>query len=145
VYLRQLPFAAQKRRRRDRQVRVVERLEAREVAGSELVDALGGGELLEAVLPEIAETVGAGMAAGVAETSTWAPCPAAAMRAARCTSNATYLSSAIRGVPVCTPTRTCVGPSARRSVNVAAASRAPCALGNATKKASPAVSTSTPP
>ena len=45
---------------------------------------------------------------------------------------------------VCRPTRTWIGPEARVSRTAAAAEIAPGAVGNAKKKASPCVSTSTP-
>ncbi len=53
--LAQLPVAPEERRRRYGQVRLVERLQRREVVRSELVDAFRGGEVLEAVLAQIAQ------------------------------------------------------------------------------------------
>ena len=88
---------------------------------------------------------GPSSAAVAAETSTCPPCPAAAIRAARCTSTPTYPSSSACGVPVWTPIRTRIGPCTRSSIASAAAASAPGAVGNATKNASPCVSTSTPP
>jgi hypothetical protein len=77
--------------------------------------------------------------------STCPPCPAAAIRAARCTSRPTYPSSVTSAVPVCSPIRTRIGPAASACVASAAHASAPRAVGNATKNASPWVSTSTPP
>lgn len=77
--------------------------------------------------------------------STCPPCPAAAIRAARCTSRPTYPSSVTSAVPVCSPIRTRIGPAASTCVASAAHASAPRAVGNATKNASPCVSTSTPP
>ena len=51
----QLALPAHERARRDRQVRRVERAERREVARAELVEALGAGEVLQAVLAEVAD------------------------------------------------------------------------------------------
>jgi hypothetical protein len=48
------PLAAEERPRRDREIGSTERPEGWEVAASELVDALGGKEVLEAVLTEVA-------------------------------------------------------------------------------------------
>ncbi len=48
-------------------------------------------------------------------------------------------------MPVWMPTRTRIGPERRASVIARAAASAPGAVGKATKKASPWVSTSTPP
>jgi hypothetical protein len=81
-------------------------------------------------------------AAVAVETSTCPPCPAVATRAARCTSAPTYPSSLSSGVPVWMPIRT---ESSSFCCASRAASSAPGAVGNATKKASPCVSTSTPP
>ena len=52
--LGELQLTAQERRGRDRQVRLVEALQRREVGVSELVDAFGRGEVLEAVYAEVA-------------------------------------------------------------------------------------------
>ena len=54
----ELVLAAEKRRRRDRQVRPVERLQRRKLVFTELVDPLGSAEILEPVLAEIAELGG---------------------------------------------------------------------------------------
>ena len=59
------------------------------LALAELEDALGRRQVLEAVLPEIDEPVAPTSAAVDALTTTWPPCAAAAIRAARCTSNPT--------------------------------------------------------
>ena len=56
-HLLELALAAQEAGCRDGQVRAVEALQGREVAVFELVHALGGGEVLEAVLAEVAEGV----------------------------------------------------------------------------------------
>ena len=53
--LDELALPAEEGRRRNRQVRPEERLERRELAVSELVDALGRGEILEPVLAEVGE------------------------------------------------------------------------------------------
>jgi hypothetical protein len=53
--LGQLPLAPEERPRCDREVRPSERSERWEVASAELVDALGGKEVLEAVLTEVAK------------------------------------------------------------------------------------------
>jgi hypothetical protein len=50
-----------------------------------------------------------------------------------------------RSQPVCSPTRTWIGPEVRLAVMVSAAASAPEAVGKAKKKASPCVSTSKPP
>ena len=56
-HLAQLALAAQEGRRRDRQIRLVETLEWREVVVSELVDALGRRHVFQAVLAEVAQLV----------------------------------------------------------------------------------------
>jgi hypothetical protein len=53
--LRQLLLAAEQRPRRDGEVRPSQRLERREVAAAQLVDALGCEEVLEPVLPEVVQ------------------------------------------------------------------------------------------
>jgi hypothetical protein len=53
----QLALAAEERRRRDRQVRLVERLQPRELTLAELPDPLRGAQVLEPVLPEVAEAL----------------------------------------------------------------------------------------
>jgi hypothetical protein len=50
-------LATQERRCRNGQIRLMERRERREVVVAELVDALGGGQVLEPVLAEVAEAV----------------------------------------------------------------------------------------
>jgi hypothetical protein len=89
-------------------------------------------------------------AAAVPDTKTWPPYPAAATRAARCTSRPTRPAAVFSASPVCTPirTRTC-SPAGQ-----ACAARARCicitaamhAVGeeNTAKNASPWVSTSLP-
>ena len=56
-HLAQLALAAQEGRGRDRQIRLVETLEWREVVFSELVDALGRRQVLQPVLAEVAQLV----------------------------------------------------------------------------------------
>ncbi len=51
----ELCLSSEKRRRRDGKVRPVEAVQCRECLFSELVDALGGGEVLQAVLAEVRE------------------------------------------------------------------------------------------
>ncbi len=70
----QLAVAAEERRRGDRQVRAVEGLQRRELAVPQLVDPLGGGEVLEPVLAEIAH-VRAGEIAGRGGEEHLAPVP----------------------------------------------------------------------
>src|SRR5262249_19721429 len=53
--LGELSVAAKERRRWYGQIRSVERLERWKVSGSELGNALGSGQILESVLPQIAE------------------------------------------------------------------------------------------
>src|SRR5262249_60181061 len=54
---RKLVLAAEERRRRDGQIRLVERLQRWVVAGAELEDPLRRGEVLEAVLAEVPHPV----------------------------------------------------------------------------------------
>ena len=58
-----LLLAAEKRRRGNRQVRLVERLQRREVIGPELEDALGRAQVFQPVQAEIAH-IGAGEVGG---------------------------------------------------------------------------------
>ena len=58
AHLPQLLFAPQERRRRDRQIRLVEALERRKSRVSELVDTFGRGQVLKPVRAEVAQPVG---------------------------------------------------------------------------------------
>ena len=82
----ELAAAAEKRRRRDGEVRLVERLQAREIGVAELVEALRRREVLEPMLAEVAKGVPATRSHVACDRRTCPPCPAAAMRAARWTS-----------------------------------------------------------
>jgi len=84
--LSELALPAEERRRGHGQVGAVERLEGRKLALAELVHALGGGEVLERCSPRSLRPSLPVKAAVEAETSTCPPWPAAAMRAARCSS-----------------------------------------------------------
>src|SRR5215203_1816787 len=142
--LGELRFSSKKRCRRNWEVGPIQALEPRKLPFSEMVDALGRRQVLQAVLPRSLRSSSISCAVDE-ETRTCPPWPAAAMRAARCTSGPTYPSSARSGVPVCTPTRTWTLLSASASVSAYAAALAPGAVGKAKKNASPWVSTSTPP
>ena len=90
-------------------------------------------------------------AADASDTSTWPPCPAAATRAARCTSRPTRPAAVCDASPLWTPirTRTCSPPGhpwARRAccIWITAATHA-AGEENTAKNASPCVSTSRPP
>ena len=83
----QLALAAEERRRRDGKVRLVQRLQRREVAVAELEQALRRREVLEPVLAEVAHGRRRRRGrASPATASTCPPWPAAAIRAARWTS-----------------------------------------------------------
>ena len=88
-HLRQLPPPADERARRPRQVRIRDRLERRKAPLPELEDRDRLGNVLEPMLTQIDQSVGARLSAAAADTTTWPPCAAAAIRAARCTSNPT--------------------------------------------------------
>ena len=87
AHLGELPLAAEEGRRRHRQVRPVQAPKRRELAVAELVEPLGRAQVLESVLAEVADGASASTSVAVeAEITTWPPCAAAAIRAARCTS-----------------------------------------------------------
>jgi hypothetical protein len=133
----ELSLASKEGRRGDRKVGAVQRLQGREVARSELGDALGSGQILEPVFAEVSQLE-------LDERSRRAgdehlPAVAGSGDAGRSVDVATdvALLSVRSGAPVCKPTRTCKGPEARVSVKAEAAASAPEAVGKAKKKASP--------
>ena len=84
--LAELLYAPEERRRRDREVRPVERLERRKAFVAELPDPFRGSQVFQAVLAEISQPVRVDLRTRGGESSTWPPWPAAAIRAARWTS-----------------------------------------------------------
>ena len=88
--LLELPLAADERNRDDRQVGRVERPEWRELALTELEEALGADQVLKRCSPR--SRIGASASRRrrvVPETTIWPPCAEAAIRAARWTSKPT--------------------------------------------------------
>ena len=87
-----LPFAADERARRPRQVRVRDRLQRREALGAELEDRDRPVEVLQAVLAEVERRPSLERpptGASPRESSTWPPWPAAPILAPRWTSSPT--------------------------------------------------------
>jgi hypothetical protein len=83
AHLGELPLAAEKGRRRHRQVRPVQAPKRRELAVAELVEPFGRAQVLESVVAESRTQPGPTSVAVEAEITTWPPCAAAAIRAAR--------------------------------------------------------------
>ncbi len=113
--LRELALAADERRRRHREIRAVERLQDGEVACTQLVDALGGPEVLEAVLAEIGAARPRPSERRRRGDEHLAPV-AGGGDAGRAVDVAADVALRRRasGVPVCRPIRTWIGPACQR-------------------------------
>ena len=111
-HLVELALAAEELGRRDREVGAVQRPRLRELARPELEQPLRRGEVLEAVLAQVADLEGLVEQVAGRRARRRLPAVAAAMiRAARWTSIPTYLGGSRIGSPVWTPARTPDGPS----------------------------------
>ena len=146
AHLGQLVLTTEERRRRNRQVRPVETLQRREVLVAELVDPLGRGEVLEPVLAEVPQPVGAEQRSRGRrdEHLPAVSCRRDPRRAVHVDADVPLLGHVRRARMDAHP-----HPDRARGQSLAARGSgrrsAPGAVGNATKKASPCVSTSTPP
>jgi hypothetical protein len=141
----ELGFSSQEGGGRHRQIRPVEALERRKLDTAELVDALGRGEVLQSMLAEVAQAVGAHEHGRRRRHEHLPTMPSGGD--ARCPVNVATDISLLRqerrpGVQADAHGDRAGG---RASLNADAASIAPGAVGKAKKKASPWVSTSTPP
>ena len=142
--LPELALAAEEGGGRNRKVRPIEALQGGELSVAELEDALRGTEILEPVLAEVGE-LGVDKRRGSRRDKHLAAvarggdtsCPVDVV------ADVTLLSDERRS-RMDSDADTYRPVAARRSVKSEAAARAPGAVGNAKKKASPCVSTSTP-
>jgi hypothetical protein len=133
------------RRGLDGQVRLVEGIERREVLVAELIEPLGRREVVEPVEAQVAQAVRTDQVARRLRDQDLAAvtCGGDTRCAMDIDSDITLVGP--RGLARCSPMRTRIGPLPSSSRAAAAAARASVAVGNATKNASPCVSTSKPP
>ena len=143
--LLELGVPAHEGARRTRQVGVRDRLERREAPRSQLEDRHRIRDVLQTMLSQVHELDidDRGRCLGENDLAAVARRRRRERRSGRRRRRSPRRQGA--GVPVCSPTRTLIGPATSISVKAEAASSAPGAVGNAKKKASPCVSTSTPP
>ena len=143
--LGQLPFATNERCRRDREIRSIERLQRRERGISELINPLRRSQILQPVLAKVAQPISADEIARRLRDQ-----DLTAMTGGRDARRPVDVDAHIpllgeQRLPVCRPIRTPSRPELRASCASPAAASASFARPNATKNASPCVSTSTPP
>ena len=138
-------LAAEKRRRRDGEVRLVQGLQAREIGVAQLEEALRRREVLEPVFAEVAYGVACDEVARRLRQEHLAPVPGGsdARRAVDVDPDVALVGH--DGLARVEPHADADRPAAKRRLPIGGGPIASEARANATKNASPCVSTSTPP